>query len=109
MALITSPIVQIWLTSTLSRPLIVKGHMFSSDEETRQSLLSYFCAKLVHSILALITASQPPKTRTVFALRWFCGQHLNSYDYGPGLTDYEAHPPGMLGNMLARLIVQLLE
>lgn len=108
-ALIISPIMQTWLTSAVSLPLIVNGQMFSSDDETRQSPLSYFCAKLVDSILPPSTFSQTPKHRTVFAVCWFCGQHTNSYDYGPGLTDYEAHPPGMLGSMLAQLIVQLLE
>lgn len=108
-ALITSPILQTWLTSAVSLPLLVNGHMFSSDGEARQSPLSYFCAKLVDSILPPTTSSQTSKNRTVFAVRWFCGQHTNMYNYGPGVTDYEAHPPGMLGNMLAQLVVQLLE
>ncbi|KAF6230427.1 hypothetical protein HO133_004769 [Letharia lupina] len=108
-ALITSPVIQKWLTSTVSLPLIVNGQMFSSEGETRQSPLSYFCTKLVDSILPPSTSSQTSRNRTVFAVRWFCGQHTNCYDYGPGLTDYEAHPPGMLSNMLVQLIVQLLE
>ena len=108
-ALITSPIMQNWLTSTISLPLIVNGQMFSNDGETRQSPLSYFCAKLVDNILPPSTSSQTLKNRTVFAVRWFCGQHTDCCDYGLGLTDYEAHPPGMLSNMLTQLIVQLLE
>ena len=108
-ALITSSVMQKWLTSTESLPLIVNGQMFSSEGETRQSPLSYFCAKVIDSILPPRTSSQKPKTRAVFAVRWFCGQHTNLYDYGPGVTDYDAHPPGMMSNMLAQLIVQLLE
>lgn len=108
-ALITSPIMQRWLTSAVSLPLIVNGQMFSSDGEIRQSPLSYFCAKLVDSTLPPSKSSQTSRNRTVFAVRWFCGQHTNLFDYGPGLTDYEAHPPGMLGNMIAQLIIQLLE
>ncbi len=108
-ALISSPVLQEWLTSTISLSLIVNGQMFSSEEEIRQSPLSYFCAKLVDSILPPSTSSQTPKFRAVFVLRWFCGEHTNFYDYGPGKTDYDAHPPGMLSNMLVQLIVQLLE
>ena len=108
-SLITSPVMQAWMMGTVSLPLLVNGHMFSSDGETRQSPLSYFCAKLVDSILPVSTSSRLLKNRTVFAVRWFCGQHTNPYDYGPGATDYDAHPPGMLGNIVAQLIVQLLE
>ena len=108
-ALITSPVMQNWLTSTVSLPLIINGQMFSSEGEIRQSPLSYFCAKLVESILPLGTSPQTPKNHAVFAVRWFCGQHTNWHDYGPGVTDYDAHPPGMLSNMVAQLIVQLLQ
>ena len=108
-ALIMSQTMQTWLTSAVSLPLLVNGHMFSAEGETRQSPLSYLCAKLVDSIVPHNTSSQTRTNRTVFAVRWFCGQHTNMYDYGPGMTDYEAHPPGMLNNMLAQLITQLLE
>ena len=108
-ALIMSPTMQAWLTSAVSLPLLVNGHMSSAEGEIRQSPLSYFCAKLVDSILPHETSSQTRTNRTVFAVRWFCGQHTNMYDYGPGMTDYDAHPPGMLNNMLAQLITQLLE
>ena len=108
-ALIMSPTMQTWLTSAVSLPLLVNGHMFSTEGETRQSPLSYFCAKLVDGIVPRNTSSQTRTNRTVFAVRWFCGQHTNMYDYGPGMTDYDAHPPGMLNNMLAQLITQLLE
>ena len=108
-ALIMSPTMQTWLTSAVSLPLLVNGHMFSTEGETRQSPLSYFCAKLVDGISPCDTSSQKRTNRKVFAVRWFCGQHTNMYDYGPGMTDYDAHPPGMLNNMLAQLITQLLE
>ena len=108
-ALIMSPIMQAWLTSAVSLPLLVNGQMFSTEGETRQSPLSYFCAKLVDSIFPRNKSLQTRTNRTVFAVRWFCGQHTNMYDYGPEMTDYDAHPPGMLNNMLAQLITQLLE
>ena len=108
-ALITSSVMQKWLTSTVSLPLIVNGHMFSSEGEIRQSPLSYFCAKLINSILPSRTSLQAAKNRGVFAVNWFCGQHTNFNDYGPGMSDYDAHPPGMLNNLLGQLIVQLLE
>lgn len=108
-ALITSPVMQRWLTSTVSLPLIVNGHMFSSEGEIRQSPLSYFCAKLINSILPSKTSLQAAKNRGVFAVNWFCGQHTNFNDYGPGISDYDAHPPGMLSNMLGQLIEQLFE
>ena len=108
-ALITSPVMQRWLTSTVSLPLIVNGQMFSSEGEIRQSPLSYFCAKLIDSILPSRKSLQAAKNRGVFALHWFCGQHTDFHDYGPGISDYDAHPPGMLSNLLGQLIVQLLE
>ena len=108
-ALIMSPTMQTWLTSAVSLPLLVNGHMFSEEGETRQSPLSYFCAKLVDSIVPRNTSTQMRTNRTVFAVRWFCGQHTNMHDYGHGVADYDAHPPGMLNNMLAQLITQLLE
>ena len=107
--LIKSPAVQQWLTSTVSLPLLVNGQMYSSEDEIRQSPLSYFCAKLADSIFPPRTSSRPANNRGVFAVEWFCGQHTDYYDYGPGLSDYDAHPPGMLSNMLGQLIVQLLE
>ena len=107
--LIMSPIMQNWVTSAVSLPLLVNGQMFSTEGEIRQSPLSYCCAKLVDNIVQRNTSSETRTNRTVFAVRWFCGQHTNMYDYGPGMTDYDAHPPGMLNNMLAQLITQLLE
>ena len=91
-ALITSPVIQEWMTSIVSLPLVVNGHMYSSEEEIRQSPLSFFCAKLVDSIPSR-TSSQPAGSRDIFAVRWFCGQHTNFHDYGPDSSDYDAHPP----------------
>lgn len=108
-ALITSPAMQEWLTSTVSSCLQVNGQMFSNEAETRQSPFSYFCAKLVHSILPSGSKFRKLGKHTIFAVRWFCGQHSNSRNYGPGATDYDAHPLGMLSNLLAQLINQLLE
>ena len=91
-ALITSPVMQKWLTSTVSLPLVVNGHMYSSEEEIRQSPLSFVCAKLIDSIPPR-TSAQPAGSRGIFAVQWFCGQHTNFHDYGPDLSDYDAHPP----------------
>ena len=91
-ALITSPVMQEWMTSTVSLPLIVNGHMYSSEEEIRQSPLSFVCAKLIDSIPPR-TSSRSAGSRSIFAVRWFCGQHTNFHDYGPDLSDYDAHPP----------------
>ena len=91
-ALIKSPVIQEWMRSPVSRPLIVNGHMYSSEEEIRQSPLSFFCAKLVDSISPR-TSLQPAGNRGIFAVRWFCGQHTDFYDYGPDLSDFDAHPP----------------
>lgn len=108
-ALITSSAMQEWLTSTASSCLQVNGQMFSDEAETRQSPLSYFCAKLVHSILPSGSKVFEMGKHTIFAVRWFCGQHSNSRNYGPGATDFDAHPLGMLSNLIAQLINQLLE
>ena len=91
-ALIASPVMQEWMTSTVSLPLVVNGHMYSSEEEIRQSPLSFVCAKLIDSIPPR-TSSQPAGSRGIFAVQWFCGQHTDFHDYGPALSDYDAHPP----------------
>ena len=104
-ALITSPVMQEWMTSTVSRSLVVNGHMYSSEEEIRQSPLSFVCAKLVDSIPPRIS-SQPAGSRGIFAVRWFCGQHTNFNDYGPDLSDYDAHPPvGHLSDLFPTLFL----
>ena len=91
-ALIKSSVMQEWITSPVSRPLVINGHMYSSEEEIRQSPLSFFCAKLVDSI-PLRTSSQSAGSRGIFVVRWFCGQHTDFHDYGPDLSDFDAHPP----------------
>ena len=136
-ALIMSPVMQQWITSTESFPLVVNGHMLANVEEIRQSPLSFFCAKLVENIL-LKASSQPAEGHDIFAVRWFCGQHTDFSDQGPTLPDYHAHPPvrhfadllptlfllefvsssanadsemlqGMLSNMIGQLAFQLLQ
>ena len=135
-ALITSPVLQEWMKSTVSLPLVVNGHMYSRGDEIRQSPLSFFCAKLVDSILPE-DSSQPAGIRGIFAVGWYCGQHTDLRDHGPVLSDYDAHPrvsrfadllpilsllefvsssgnadsqmlQGMLSNMLGQLAFQLL-
>ena len=136
-ALIMSPVMQRWVARTVSCPLVVNGHMYSSEEEIRQSPLSFFCAKLVHNIL-IEAPSKPAGSHDLFAVRWFCGEHTDFTDYGPTLSDYDAQPPvrhfadllltlflpdfvsssgnadsemlkAMLSNMIGQLIFQILQ
>lgn len=101
--LIKSPQLQEWITNTASSSLLVNGNI-SEEENLRQSALSFVCAKLVSSI-----RPNAEGKRAVIVVRWFCGQHTNMVDYGPGDTDYDAHPAGMLNSFLAQLITQLLD
>lgn len=101
-ALISSPQIYTWLTSTTSCAFHVNGQMFSSEYEARQSPLSYVCAKFVDSVLARARHHQNSISNPVVVLRWFCGQHTNIS------TNYDAHPPGMLNNLLSQLVHQLL-
>ncbi len=102
-ALINSPDLQSWVTSPSSCALLINGHMAYSEYEIRQSPLSYVCAKLADSVLSRTLRSLNDTNNSVLAVRWFCGQHTNM------ATDYDAHPPGMLNNLLAQLINQCLE
>lgn len=101
-ASITSPHLQTWLTSPSSSILHVNGQMFSNEHEARQSPLSFFCAKLVDSILVRYQSSEGKIGNPVIAICWFCGQHTNMR------TDYNADPQGMLNNLLAQLIHQMI-
>ena len=102
-ALMNSEQIHTWLTSITSSVLHINGQMFLSEYEARQSPLSYTCAKFVDSILAQTRQSQASTSSPTVVLRWFCGQHTNFR------TDFDAHPPGMLNNLLAQLINQLLK
>jgi len=101
-AFITSPRLQTWLTSPSSSILHVNGQMFSNEREARQSPLSYFCAKFVDSIVVHHQSSQRENGTPIIAICWFCGQHTNMR------TDCDAHPQGMLNNLLAQLIHQMI-
>ena len=100
-ALIKSPQIHTWLTSTASSVLHVNGQMFFSEHEARQSPLSYTCAKFVDSVFTKVQHSTTTRTPTII-LRWFCGQHTDFR------IDYDVHPPGMLNNLLYQFIRQLL-
>lgn len=102
-ALIASPRILIWLTDTCSSALLINGQMFSSEHEIMQSPLSFFCAKTVDSILVSRLAPKSIANNPLLVVRWFCGQHTDVR------TDYDAHPPGMLNNMLSQLVCQLLQ
>lgn len=84
-SVITSPVMQEWMTSTVSRPLIVNGYAYPVEDEVRELSLSFFCAKLVVRILSG-TFQQLAGGRGIFAIRWFCGQHTCSS------TDDDASP-----------------
>ena len=99
-ALILSSPLQRWLTETSSRALLINGQMFSSEHEARQSPLSYFCAKFIDGVLS---KNQQDISNPVFAVCWFCGQHTDVR------ADVDAHPPGLLSNLLSQLIHQLLQ
>lgn len=99
-ALILSSRLQRWLTDTSSCALLINGQMFSTEHETRQSPLSYFCAKLIDGILS---QDQQDISNPVFSVCWFCGQHTDVR------ADVDAHPPGMLSNLLSQLIHQLMQ
>ena len=101
-AFIMSPRLQTWLTSPSSSILHVNGQMFSNEHEARQSPLSYFCAKFIDSILVRHQVSGKEIGCPIIAVCWFCGQHTNTR------TDYDAHPQGMLNNLLAELIHQVI-
>ena len=100
-ALLTSPRLQTWVTSTFSCALLINGQMFSSEHETRRSPLSYFCAKFVDSILTRPPPDQSENNNPVFVVRWFCGQHTDVRE------DFDAHPAGMVSNMLSQLVHQV--
>ena len=102
-ALFTSLRVQDWLTSTSSSALLINGQMFSREYEARQSPLSYFCAKFVDGIRARPTGNHQETSSPVLVVSWFCGQHTNMQE------DFDAHPPGLLNNLLSQLLHQLLE
>ncbi|KAI4261054.1 MAG: hypothetical protein L6R42_003739 [Xanthoria sp. 1 TBL-2021] len=102
-ALIMSPRLQTWLTSTTSSILLVNGQMFSNEDEVRQSPLSYFCAKLIDNVLNRSWQAGVEAAYQHLGVRWFCGLHTNMR------TDADAHPPGMLNSILSQLIHQILD
>ncbi|KAL8930796.1 MAG: hypothetical protein Q9208_000337 [Pyrenodesmia sp. 3 TL-2023] len=102
-ALIMSPRLQTWLTSTSSSMILVNGQMFSNEDEARQSPLSYFCAKLIDSVLNGPRRSDIEASYQHFVVRWFCGLHTNV------LTDADAHPSGMLYSIVSQLLHQVLD
>lgn len=105
-SLMQSPRLQSWLTCTTSSVLHVNGHMFSSASgEQRQSPLSFVCAKLVDVLVPKTGRKLAKGTSTVLAVCWFCGQHTDcSQRKG---SDYDAHPTGMMNNLISQLLIQL--
>lgn len=105
-ALMQSPHLQDWVTCTTSSVLHVNGHVFSSASgEQRQSPLSFVCAKLVDVLVPKTGIKLAKGDSTVLAVCWFCAQHTNcSQREG---ADYDAHPTGMMNNLVSQLLIQL--
>ena len=93
---------QTWLTSLSSSVLLVNGQMFSSSPgEQRTSPLSFICAKLIDILVPEPGYHSVPGSSNVFAVYWFCGEHTD------GAQDYDAHPLGMMNNIVSQLLTQL--
>ena len=103
LTLITSQKLNCWIKDSTSQALHVNGNMYQSEDKTRQSPLSYVCAKLVQSTLLSTTQSEKQAEKGTFTICWFCGQHMDMD------KDPDAHPKGMMNNLLAQLITQLLD
>ncbi|KAL8980794.1 MAG: hypothetical protein Q9205_004223, partial [Flavoplaca limonia] len=102
-ALIMSPRLQAWLTSTSSAMMLVNGHMFSNEDEARQSPLSFFCAKLIDDVLNGSRRFDGIVDHSNIGIRWFCGLHTDMR------RDMDAHPKGMMNSMVSQLINQALD
>ncbi|KAL9040168.1 MAG: hypothetical protein Q9180_002080 [Flavoplaca navasiana] len=102
-ALIMSPRLQAWLTDTSSAMMLVNGHMFSNEDEARQSPLSFLCAKLIDDVLNRLRRSDSIVNHSNIGLRWFCGLHTDIRE------DPDAHPKGMMNSMVSQLINQALD
>lgn len=99
-ALIKSPQIANWVTSTTSAVLHVNGQMLSSEHEARQSSLSFVCAKVAASVIMQNRTSSKKAINPPVVLRWFCSQHTNAR------TDSHVH--GMLKGLLSQFVHQLL-
>ncbi|KAL8857163.1 MAG: hypothetical protein Q9178_006218 [Gyalolechia marmorata] len=102
-ALIMSPRLQAWLTNTSSAMMLVNGHMFSNEDEARQSPLSFLCAKLIDDVLNRSRRSDGMVDHSNVGIRWFCGLHTDMR------RDPDAHPKGMMNSMISQLINQVLD
>ncbi|KAL8894995.1 MAG: hypothetical protein Q9192_003908 [Flavoplaca navasiana] len=102
-ALIMSPRLQAWLTNTSSAMMLVNGHMFSNEDEARQSPLSFLCAKLIDDVLNRSRRSDSMVNHSNIGIRWFCGLHTDIR------RDPDAHPKGMMNSMVSQLINQALD
>ena len=101
-AMMQSEQLQNWVTCGSSSMLHVNGHMFlsSGDGEERRSPLSFLCAKLADSLISQAGAELEQDRMKIFAVRWFCGEHIDK-------GDYDAHPSGMMNSLISQLLVQL--
>ena len=93
-SLMESPKLQTWLISIDPSTLFVNRNY---DGAVRQSPLSYVCTKLIDSICEW-TDDMRPKSPSILAQAFFCGQHME-------LDDPENGPCGIMRSLLSQLIL----
>ena len=97
---------QTWVTCTTSSVLHVNGNMFSAAfGEQGRSPLSFVCAKLVDVLVPTTGLKLAPGDGNMFTVFWFYGEHRDC-SLG-GAADCDAHPTGMMSNLVAQLLIQL--
>ena len=93
-AIMRSPKLQRWITSTESSALFINANHKGS---IRQQPTSFICAKLVDSITPALR-NDPPAPQLTIPLAFFCGEHLSQDDPDSG-------PDGMMRNLVAQLLL----
>lgn len=93
-ALMKSPKLHTWLTSTHSSALFVNGN---GDASARQSPLSFICSKLMDTVCPLAVGMRP-KYCSILAQSFFCGQHVDIEDPAKG-------PVGMMRNLVSQILI----
>ena len=93
-AIMRSPKLQTWITTTDSSALFINAN---HEESTRQQSASFVCAKLVDSMTPS-PSNAPPESRMSLPLACFCGEHLQKDDPDSG-------PDGMMRSLLAQLLL----
>lgn len=94
-ALMESPKLHAWLTSTHPSALFINGN---HDASSRHSPLSYICSKLLDSICPMAGGVRP-RCSSILAQAFFCGQEADTEDMPGG-------PISMMRSLLAQLVIQ---